>query len=618
MDPQTGRKALFDHNKHGGKVSVANPSHETLVKMFKVDDTLGAVVQGDKGEHYDQSGMPLKNNPQDRARIRDPRLAAVHDGEMNRTYKLLFVPVILLLVFFFCFVARRRFIAGDEGFYLLASRLVLQHQLPYLDFFYQQAPLLPYIYGLWMKLFGTSWFSARILCALITTVLGLLIYQHVCLETRRWAAGLAAVVLYVSSTFVFAWFPIAKAFSLSGLFLFGAYAVVTRLTPASRVWLLAVAGLLFGLSVDTRSYIVGCAPLFLWWIFRHSDTTNRIRRVLWFLGGCTIGIGPALYLFVASPDPFWFNNLGYHAIRTDSGLIGDLGSKMITARRLWFGSDDNGFQFSLLSVISLAATLAMRRSTGGAALLALLIAFVLAAVSFLPTPALVQYFCLCVPFLIVTAVCAISDYIDSLRGEWPKRTASFASVVLLAIFVASSVPSFRRYLFTGDRVIGILGNKDAHNWTVDEVSAVSAAIDQMVEPNEKIASFWPGYIFASKADPYPGFENNFGRTVARKLTVEQMTKYHIISQSDVEADFAAHTPRIAVLGNRTFADRDSRDICDNPSELRDCAKILLSDGYTVVRTIGDASIYRCCSAARSVEMPEKPRYPRVESHRGGR
>ena len=516
---------------------------------------------------------------------------------MNRTRKLLFVPVFLFLLCFFRFVALHRFIAGDEGFYLLASRLVLQHKVPYLDFFYQQAPLLPYAYGLWMKLFGISWFSARGLSVTLTTILGLIIYEHVCHETEKWVAGLAATVLYISSTSVFAWFPLVKTFSLTALFLFGAYVIVTRLLPASSPWLVAVAGLLFGLSVDTRSYIVGCAPLFLWWIFRHSETPNGIGRVLWFLGGFTIGIGPVLCLFVASPDRFLFNNIGYHAIRTDAGLMGAWGSKMVTARILLFGEDDNGFQFSLLSAMSFVAILGlgMRR---GAALLPFLIAFVLAFISFLPAPSLVQYFCLCVPFLVVADVCAISDYIASLRGARPKRIAVLAGIALVATFVASSVPSLRRYLVTGDHVIGLLGTQDAHNWTLEEVSAVSAAIDQLAAPNEKIASLWPGYIFASKADPYPGFENNFGRTISRKLTVEQMAKYHIISESDIEADFAAHTPRIAVLGNRTFVDRDVRDVCDNPRKVRDCARILLSNGYTVVRTIGDASIFVCCSIAR--------------------
>jgi hypothetical protein len=524
---------------------------------------------------------------------------------MDRIPKLLCVPVFLFLLCFFFFVSQHRFIAGDEGFYLLASRLVMQHKVPYLDFFYQQAPLLPYVYGLWMKLAGMSWFSTRILSALLSTILGLLVYQHVCHETRKWAAGLAAVVLYISSTFVFAWFPIAKPFCLAALFLFGSYALVARLSPSSP-WLVAVAGLLFGLSVDTRSYVVVCAPLFLWWIFRRSSAPNGVGSVLWFLGGFAIGLGPALVLFVLSPDRFLFNNLGYHAIRTDAGLVGGWGTKIVIARRLLFGADDNGFQFSLLSATSFAAILASRMRRGSA-LLAFGTAVVLVIISFLPTPALVQYFCLCVPFLIVAAVCAISDYIGSLPEPQPKRIAVLAAVALLAAFAASSVPSFRRYLFTGDHVIGLRGAADAHNWTLDDVSAVSAAIDQLAEPNEKIASFWPGYILVSKADPYPGFENNFGRTIARKLTVEQRMKYHILSESGVEADFAAHTPRIVVLGNRTFMDRDPRDVCDDPDEVRECGNILLSDGYTVVRTIGDASIFVCCSAPQPIEAPEKTR-----------
>ena len=515
---------------------------------------------------------------------------------MDRTRKLLFVPIFAVLLCFFLFVGRYRFIGADEGFYALASRLVLEHKVPYLDFFYQQSPLLPYVYGLWMKLFGISWFSARSLSATLTAILGLLIYEHVCHETRKWVAGLAAVILYASSTFIFAWFPMVKIWPLAALFLFGACVIVARLSPASSPWLVALAGLLLGLSVDTRSYIVVCAPLLLWWIFRHSETHNRMARILWFLGGFTIGIAPALYLFVASPDRFLFNNLGYHAIRTDAGLIGAWSEKMVTARRLLFGADYNDLQFSLLSVVSFAAilTLRMRR---GAALLAFLIAIVLAFISFLPTPSLVQYFCLCMPFLIVAAVCATSDYIASLRAARPKqRIAVFASIALLATFVALSLPSFRRYLVTGDHVLGLAGTQDAHNWTLHEVSAVSKAIDQLAAPHEKIASIWPGYIFASQADPYPGFENNFGRMISKNLTAEQMAKYHIISESDIKADFAAHTPRIAVLGNRTWMNFDIRDVCDNPREVCDCERILLSNDYKVVRTIGDASIFVCCSS----------------------
>ena len=74
-----------------------------------------------------------------------------------------------------------------------------------------------------------------------------------------------------------------------------------RRRPASPPWLVAIAGLSFGLSVDTRAYVVGLAPIFLWWIFHHSETGHGIARILWFLGGFAVGIGPSLYLFPASP-----------------------------------------------------------------------------------------------------------------------------------------------------------------------------------------------------------------------------------------------------------------------------------------------------------------------------
>ena len=45
---------------------------------------------------------------------------------MTRTSKLLFVPILLLQAGFFLYVSQHRLIDGDEGFYLLASRLVMQ------------------------------------------------------------------------------------------------------------------------------------------------------------------------------------------------------------------------------------------------------------------------------------------------------------------------------------------------------------------------------------------------------------------------------------------------------------------------------------------------------------
>ena len=504
---------------------------------------------------------------------------------MKRPCKLLLVPVLLSLLCFFLFVSRHRFIDGDEGFYLLASRLVLAHRIPYLDFLYTQAPLLPYVYGMWMKFMGLTWVSARTLSALLTVTLGVAVYGHVCNETGRLLAGLSAVLLFATSALIFAWYPIAKTYSLAGLLLFLAYAMLSRLSPDSSSWWMACGGLLLGLSVDTRSYVAGVAPVFAWWIIRQSETSRRVSNTLWFLGGLAVGIAPSVLLFALSPDRYLFNNLGYHAMRSSAGLVGDLRWKVHIARLALVGPEDNGLQFGMLAAMSVAG-LVLWRNRRSAAFLAFLIAFVLGLVSILPTPPYTQYFCLCMPFLIVSAVCSVNDYFGWLQFPTGRLMATLACVGLLVSYFVLGCTGFRDYLFTGN-VIGIKSSADAPNWTLERVREVSRAIDQVAAPEERIASFWPGYIFESKATPYPGFENNFGFSVSWELTPQERAKYHLISQEDLEAGIPAHVPRVVVLGNDLLRN-DPRQSALEKSALQ-------SNGYVLTRTIGDASIYACCS-----------------------
>ena len=520
---------------------------------------------------------------------------------MTRTWKQLFIPIFLLQAGFFLFVSRHRFIDGDEGFYLLASRLVTKHKAPYLDFFYTQAPLLPYVYGLWFQLTGFTWLSARTFSALLTAVLGGLIYAQVCRETERWMAGAAAVVLFASSSLVFAWMPIVKTFPLATPFLFGCYMILTRLgvvpssssagvavsspPPRSQLpaWWLGIAGLLFGLSVDTRSYIVAVAPVFVWWILRQHG--GRWARLLWLLVGFLAGIVPSLILFFASPDAFLFNNLGYHAMRAgNAGLIGDWQDKL-TVVAATFGGRFTGFQFSLI-VLTCVVMLFKRRMKLEASLLAFIIAVVLGFISLLPTPASMQYFSMIMPFLIVAAVCSASDYLATLQTPREIRIARAACVVALLCFVGFAIPSFRQYLFTGYKVPGVIGPRDAPNWTLPQVTAVSKAIDGLTRPGERVISFWPGYLFASHADPYPGYENDFGMYVADRLALEKREQYHILTGAEMLATPEQHRVRFVVIGNQ-----GERVGGPDPKAAANMARL---NDYVPVRTVGDTVIYGCC------------------------
>ena len=61
-------------------------------------------------------------------------------------------------------MALARPLDGDEGFYSLAAKLVGDGKEPYSDFWFQHAPLLPYVYGAWGRIFGDGWYSYRLLC----------------------------------------------------------------------------------------------------------------------------------------------------------------------------------------------------------------------------------------------------------------------------------------------------------------------------------------------------------------------------------------------------------------------------------------------------------------------
>lgn len=387
----------------------------------------------------------------------------------------------------------------------------------------------------------------------------------------------------------------AKTFSLAGLFLFAAYVIVSQISAESPPWTIAAVGLLLGLSVDTRSYLLLITPVFLWWIFHHTVTRGRLASVLWFLGGFTVGTAPCLYLFISSPNAFLFDNLGFHAIRSNGGLIGSWGEKFFVVLMLFFGEPQcNGIQDSILFFLSLGFVFSITKRRYPPRL-AFQIAVFLGIISLLPTPTLPQYFCFCLPFLVVSAVCVVNDSFATVESRRGRLFAVTACVVLLSVYLGVSANDFRRYLVTGNGIPGVRWAHDKGDWRLQRVIEVSEAVDQIASPGEAVASFWAGDIFQSKAIPFPGLENDFGLLVSERLTSQQRARYHILSPLEIQADFAAHTPRIVVLRNQILSVATSEDHPRMQRMADNFRSSLRANGYTVARSIGDTSIYVCCS-----------------------
>src|SRR5437870_10487731 len=211
-----------------------------------------------------------------------------------------------------------RLVDGDEGTYLLVSRLVVEGQLPYHDFYYPQMFLLPYVYGAWMTLVGYSWYGARLLSAAFSVALGLLLYRQVARRAGARAWGLLAAVLLTFTSLAFGWYPLVKTFALPTLLLFAAYAV---LSTRSR-WKWAASGFLLGLAVACRVYVVAVTPAFLLEIsLTEKELKPRLMETARFAIGLTLALLPTEFLFLLDPATFVCNIGSSQTIRADYSLM---------------------------------------------------------------------------------------------------------------------------------------------------------------------------------------------------------------------------------------------------------------------------------------------------------
>jgi 4-amino-4-deoxy-L-arabinose transferase-like glycosyltransferase len=436
-----------------------------------------------------------------------------------------------------------RFLDGDEGVYAYASRLALHGHVPYRDFFYEQMPLLPYVYGAWIGIFGESWYAARSLSALAAAATGALLYLHVERRLGGWSA-LAATCLYALSGLVFGYFTIVKTFALASLFLFGAYILVEARRPR---WL--AAGLLVGLAVDTRLVFAAAIPAF-------AVLAARRRALPPFGGGLAAGLVSSVVFLALSPHAFVFDNLRYHGEKTSHGLVGEPVQKLrIAANLIGFGSADHalGLQFLLLLAAAAGALGLLRRRLPFAAA----VAVSLGIASFLPTPTYVQYFCVVVPYLVLLAV--------ELAARWPR-----AALAGLAAYAAAGAVALAHDVRTSPLLKPSIGS----------VERVSDAVQSRTRPGETLLAGWPGYLFGTHAQAVSGYTNQFAPVAAAKVSPREARRVHVLSEPALEELIRQRVPRLVVERNWVtsppFADWDAA---------------LRQGRYRLVATVETARIY---------------------------
>jgi hypothetical protein len=501
----------------------------------------------------------------------------------------IYALLILLMAAVFVPMSRYRLVDGDEGTYILDSRLVMEGQMLFHDLFWPQMFLTPYIFGAWMLIFGNSWYGARFFASLAAIALGLVLYRQVRHLTGRQAWGVLAVVVFSFSSLEFGWLPLIKTFPFGTLTLFGAYAVLTLSRSPNR-WF--YSGFLLGLAIDIRLYVVFVVPAFLVELYLDEwhDFRKRMMEVARFAVGLVLALLPNQFFLMVEPETFIFNIITNHATRSPWGFFGFLQQKSDTALQLLTIKSAEGvasFQFALLFFVSLASwvscALARRRLP-----LSSMIFIPLALASLVPTPTYTQYFSMTVPFLIVDAVV----FIASLPAEVAAVPALRRLLaVLVAVYVLVSPFDFYRWTLGGENVPGISFHPDAPNWKISTIRKISAAIDREVpRDNPVVICFWPGYLAETRARIYPKMTNHFTIDFSLSMTDREIRKFNFMSYPELVGNLEHHTVDVVVLANWVM----------NRQWVRDH---VVRTGYVLASRVENAEIYKFPADRRTARGP---------------
>jgi hypothetical protein len=463
-------------------------------------------------------------------------------------------------------MALLRPIDGDEGFFLMAARLFAKGLAPYRDFFFIHAPAIPYVFGIWFRVFGPGWYAARVLAALLEVVIGLVLFEHLLRATGRWAWALVGVALYASAGLVLGWFSPVKSLGVSALFAFCGTALLARQRRGS----LLAAGVLLGLSGSARLYLLVTVPCALLYLLRRRGWTRAFaREVVPLLIGAVIGSVPLIVALLGDHQAFFFGTIEYHALRDvhASGAIGDWkqkGEALLSI--LGFVDPDGGgsvqfFWLLVMAVLALVSRSTPRNSPFAPAWIALFV------VSFLPTPTYQQYFAILVPFLIVEAVVLLAS-----SPAVPFRPAVLGAAA--CAYLALGAADVHRFLVTGAGVPGVWLPDRVARWSIPHVLEVARAIDEQHLPVG--ASWWPGYFVSARTPIHIDLANDFGLLIGRKVAQARRRQFHIVSHTEVRNMLVRRDPPLFVEGNWAY---------------RPNADKLESFGYRMVREVGPVKIW---------------------------
>jgi len=370
--------------------------------------------------------------------------------------------------------------AWDEGFHLLAARLILAGKRPYADFLFAQTPLNAYWNALIMRLTGVGWRVPQAMAALETAGAVWLIASYVLRNARLSVA--IAVAFLIGLNDVVVWYGcIPQSYGLC--MLLGAAAF--RFCIGEKALL---AGLASGAAASASLLAVPIGPvLFI-----------RMRRRPAFLAGALLGLSPVLWALATAPHQFVFDVVGFHVyyrqVQWSGWVSHDAG--VLTS---WL---DSGTGLMLVGLAIAGACVGRARPD-----IRLCAWVVGVAAAYIATahPTFPQYFTVAIPFAAVLTSAAL----EKVSGRWPVVALSLLMVAALAREIWQEHGDF--------------------SWAI--LAPVIAKVKQVTAPGARVLADEHIYLMAGIMPP-EGLEWSSGHKI--EMPMDQARPLHVLPQSELD------------------------------------------------------------------------------------
>ncbi len=432
-----------------------------------------------------------------------------------------------------------RTVDADEGFYLAAAQRVADGMMPYVDFFFPQAPLMPFTFFGLSNWGINSLLILRILAALAGIASTYVMYRLVKREMPDNGTALVAAFLMAFGGLFLTWHSTFKPYAFVDLALLVSFYFLLqsgndgKLDGKAILW----SWLMLGIAINFRSIFLVLLPTYLYALVLSARRARagNFQALKFALPGLLIPTLPAIYLFALSPSEFLFNNLGFHLQREPIEPFSALLLHKVTVFGKFLALPQT---ILLLGAAAASYFLIKYRHVANWKIQkpAALFAAVITIAYLIPTPVHMQYFQQATPYLILLALPCAAFVVENARLRPILRSAGVLYIVGIIPFV---------YLF----IVAPRDQDQRFAWP--QLESVVDVIKNNSTAEDSLLSEWAGYSALSERPQISGSEH-VGFHFPLQLSEVEYSSHHLLTNDAIVAALSAQRPHLVVIDYKVY------------------------------------------------------------------